>query len=147
MESKKDFIHENLAVILYEYDVVPQRGGTKKTVFEIRLVDKTSTKGLRYLGKHSLPPELKCDSIHLAFNIPIGPAHDLQRILVRDSGSKERGFELRDKFHEFFIEKGWENLSRNAPINTSTENPSLSSEAFWLLLDDFNKDFYALGLN
>ena len=133
LESKEDFIHENLAVILYEHSVTVTGPGAMdaRSTFEVRLVKKEYTKGNRFFGASTLHPDLECHSPYMAFNYREDPAHDLQRVLILNAGSQEKGMELRDKFHDFFIEGGWKKLSPNSPVEPDVENPTLSNQAFW----------------
>jgi hypothetical protein len=148
LESTDGFIHQNLEVIVVEYEELKGgEGGTSyiKT-YQVRLVEKRLVGDERYfthLGKRflkadqsTLPPELQVEPRRLVhnhgnWNYGNDPAYDVQRMLVLKAKNKQDALELSDHFREFFIEGGWQELTEQIPPVSSDEATNDGNRPFW----------------
>jgi len=153
LESTARFTHENLAVIVVEYErlVGSEGAGTSyATDYQVRLVDKRLVGDERYfthLGKRflktdlsTLPSELQVEPRHLVYNhgnkkmkwnYGNDPAYDVQRMLVLNAINKTHALELSERFREFFIEGGWKELTRQPSHAISNEVAEEENRPFW----------------
>ena len=153
LESTARFTHENLEVIVVEYErlVGSEGAGTSyATDYQVRLVDKRLVGDERYfthLGKRflktdlsTLPSELQVEPRHLIhnhgnkqmkWNYGNNPAYDVQRMLVLNAKNKTHALELSERFREFFIEGGWEELTRQPSPAISNDVAEDENRPFW----------------
>ena len=153
LESTARFTHENLEVIVVEYErlVGSEGAGTSyATDYQVRLVDKRLVGDERYfthLGKRflktdqsTLPSELQVEPRHLVhnhgnkqmkWNYGNDPAYDVQRMLVLKAKNKTHALELSERFREFFVEGGWKELTRQSPPENSNETAVEENRPFW----------------
>ena len=153
LESTDGFIHQNLEVIVVEYEVLKgsEAGSSYVTTYQVRLVEKRLVGDERYftrLGKRflkadqsTLPPELQVEPWRLVnnhgnkqmkWNYGNDPAYDVQRMLVLKAKNKQDALELSDHFREFFIEGGWQKLTEQIPPVISDEATNDGNEPFWV---------------
>lgn len=153
LESTARFTHENLEVIVVEYErlVGSEGAGTSYvTDYQVRLVDKRLVGDERYfthLGKRflktdqsTLPSELQVEPRHLVhnhgnkqikWNYGNDPAYDVQRMLVLKAKNKTHALELSERFREFFIEGGWQELTRQPSPAISNDVTEEENRPFW----------------
>ena len=152
LESTDGFIHQNLEVIVVEYEqLTGSEGGTSYVkTYQVRLVEKRLVGDERYfthLGKRflkadqsTLPPELQVEPWRLVhnhgnkqmkWNYGNDPAYDVQRMLVLKAKNKQDALELSDHFREFFIEGGWKKLTEQTPPVISEEATNDGNRPFW----------------
>ena len=152
LESTDGFIHQNLEVIVVEYEELKgSQGGTSYVkTYQVRLVEKRLVGDERYftrLGKRflkadqsTLPPELQVEPWRLVHNHGIeqgswnygnDPAYDVQRMLVLKAKNKTHALELSEHFREFFIEGGWKELTEQTPPVISEEASNDGNRPFW----------------
>ena len=153
LESTERFTHENLEVVVVEYErlVGAEGAGTSYvTDYQVRLVDKRLVGDERYfthLGKRflktdqsTLPSELQVeprylvhnhDNKQMKWNYGNDPAYDVQRMLVLKAKNKTHALELSERFREFFVEGGWKELTRQPSPENSNEPAVEENRPFW----------------
>ncbi|MEC7178931.1 MAG: hypothetical protein VXY35_04870 [Candidatus Thermoplasmatota archaeon] len=156
LESTARFTHENLEVVVVEYENLQGGGGEGGggggyvTQYQVRLVEKRLVGNERYfthLGKRflktdqsTLHPDLRVEPRHLVYNhgnkqmkwnYGNDPAYDVQRMLVLKAKNKTHALELSERFREFFIEGGWKELTRQPSATISTEATGEDNRPFW----------------
>ena len=156
LESTDGFSHENLEVIVVEYENLQGGGGeggggaSYVTQYQVRLVEKRLVGNERYfthLGKRflktdqsTLPSELQVEPRYLVnnhgnkqlkWNYGNDPAYDVQRMLVLKAKNKTHALELSERFREFFVEGGWKELTRQPSPENSNETAVEENRPFW----------------
>ncbi len=151
LESTDGFTHENLEVIVVEYERKNEsEGPAYYTFYQVRLVEKRLVGNERYFthlkkrfmeaDKSTLPPELQADAWGLAYNHGKireklyhgkNPAYDVQRMLVLNAKNKTHALELSERFREFFIEGGWKELTRQPSPAISSDVAEEENRPFW----------------
>ena len=141
LESKHEFTHQNLEVIVVEHEQFVgggPGGGGMATSYQVRLVEKKLVGEERFFtcleknnDQGTLPHELRADIRGMEWNYRYDPAYDLQRILQSNIRDKAKAIEYGKRFRDFFIEGGWKELTRQPSPTFSNETAKDENRPFW----------------
>ncbi len=94
-------------------------------------MDKRFTGEERYFTHETLNPDLRIDVRRTrgAYH-KFDSSDNYQRLLVRNARNRSKAIQLRDRFQEFFIEGGWQELTEQIPPVISDEATNDGNEPF-----------------
>ncbi|MBA4735396.1 MAG: hypothetical protein H2065_05335 [Candidatus Poseidoniales archaeon] len=135
LESSENFVHRNLEVVVVENVRIHGGDGgvSRKIEYQVRLMDKRFTGEERYFTHQTLHPDLRIDVRRTrgAYH-KFDSSDNYQRLLVRNARNRSKAIQLRDRFQEFFIEGGWQELTEQIPPVISDEATNDGNEPFWV---------------